>query len=144
MKIVSKVKSLALATALLGGVSFFPGMAGAENLGWSQDEGYADPTISHDEDSAFADSGFTVYAAASKPQSHTAKVIVTDPVGTISYIHAVTKWKDKYHYTRARWEIGDTIKGDSNRQWGTNQSTANSGKHSDELSRYIAHSYWGS
>ena len=86
---------------------------------------------------------FTVYAAASKPQSHTAKVIVTEPVGTISYIHAVTKWKDKYHYTRARWEIGDTIKGDSNRQWGTNQSTANSGKHSDELSRYIARSYWG-
>ncbi len=124
-------KNVALAVALMGGITFLPNSVGAETLGWSEETGYT--------------TDFSVTArASSKPESHKATItIVGKPAENTEKVSATTKWKDVKHYSRARYEaiIGSTIKGDSGRKVGTGSTTATSGVVSKP--GMMAKTYWG-
>lgn len=99
--------------------------------GWTEENGYWSKETNPGEISTFA---------AASPQSHTAK---REYSGKKQRIVGNTKWKDKYHYTRARYEriFGGGVESDSDRVYGRNETTARSGYNSGDLVR--AKTYYG-
>lgn len=110
--------------------------ASATSGGWNEETGYY----------VNEEQGGISLSAASKPESHTANIEYGGSSSTVLLERVVgtTKWANKYHYTRARYEssIGSGVQGDSGRVWGTSTTIAKS----SWLEKFwnYARTYWGS
>ncbi|WP_455661557.1 hypothetical protein [Pradoshia sp.] len=143
----NRMKMLVLTSAIVGCLTV-PSLGSATTGGWSEDTGYSDPTIPTESSNLISPAAVTGpgdgCSAASKPQSHTGKKIAVSGSDSMWKIKATTKWMCKYHFSRARWEnLAGTIKGDSGRKYGTGSSSATSGALSQDLTTYVAKTYWG-
>lgn len=125
--------TLALAASILAVVPTNQSLA-ADGGGWIEGQGYWTAT----------DPNSISIMAASSPEKHWASFNYKDKSTYLAkQVVGHTRWKDKEHYSRARFEskiFG--IEGDSGRVWGVDSTDAYSSYIDPVLT--VAKTYWGS